>query len=118
MLYGAAAARELGLLDDTRIVLHFVCDEETGSAVGSGHLRDAGLIDPERGRDAHRRADRRRRLERLPRRDHAARRRARAARPTSATRNTGVNAFEHMVRVAAAADRRSPHELFERATRC
>ena len=31
MLYGAAAARELGLLGDGRIVLHFVCDEETGS---------------------------------------------------------------------------------------
>jgi acetylornithine deacetylase/succinyl-diaminopimelate desuccinylase-like protein len=46
MLYGAAAARELGLLDDTRIVLHCVCDEETGSAVGSGYLREAGLIDP------------------------------------------------------------------------
>jgi succinyl-diaminopimelate desuccinylase len=46
MLYGAAAARELGLLDGTRIVFHFVCDEETGSAAGSGHLRDAGLIDP------------------------------------------------------------------------
>ena len=47
MLYGAAAARELGGLDDRRVVLHLVCDEETGSAVGSGHLRDAGLIDPE-----------------------------------------------------------------------
>src|SRR3954451_19294346 len=46
MLYGAAAARELGLLDHRRIVLHFVCDEETGSAAGAGHLRDAGLIDP------------------------------------------------------------------------
>jgi acetylornithine deacetylase/succinyl-diaminopimelate desuccinylase-like protein len=46
MLYGAAAARELGLLDGSRIVLHCVCDEETGSAVGSGHLREAGLIDP------------------------------------------------------------------------
>ncbi len=45
MLYGALAARELGLLGDARIVLHFVCDEETGSAAGSGHLRDAGLID-------------------------------------------------------------------------
>src|SRR3954447_16097439 len=45
MLYGAAAARELGLLDHRRIVLHFVCDEETGSTAGSGHLRDAGLID-------------------------------------------------------------------------
>jgi len=47
MLYGAAAARELGLLDDRRIVLHFVCDEETGSTAGSGHLRAAGLIDPD-----------------------------------------------------------------------
>jgi succinyl-diaminopimelate desuccinylase len=45
MLYGAAAARELGLLGDARIVFHFVCDEETGSAAGSGYLRDAGLID-------------------------------------------------------------------------
>jgi succinyl-diaminopimelate desuccinylase len=47
MLYGAAAAGELGLLDDRRIVLHFVCDEETGSTAGSGHLREAGLIDPD-----------------------------------------------------------------------
>ena len=46
MLYAAAAARELGGLDGGRVVLHLVCDEETGSAVGSGHLRDAGLIDP------------------------------------------------------------------------
>src|SRR4051795_9348374 len=45
MLYGALAARELGLLDK-RVVFHFVCDEETGSAVGSGHLRRARLIDP------------------------------------------------------------------------
>lgn len=34
MLYGAAAARELGLLGDGRVVLHFVCDEETGSEAG------------------------------------------------------------------------------------
>lgn len=47
MLYGAAAARELGLLDGRRIVFHVVCDEETGSTAGSGHLREAGLIDPE-----------------------------------------------------------------------
>jgi acetylornithine deacetylase/succinyl-diaminopimelate desuccinylase-like protein len=47
MLYGAVAARELGLLGDSRIVLHLVCDEETGSEAGSGHLRDAGLIDPD-----------------------------------------------------------------------
>jgi succinyl-diaminopimelate desuccinylase len=47
MVYGAAAAREFELLgDDGRIVLHLVCDEETGSAVGSGYLREAGLIDP------------------------------------------------------------------------
>jgi acetylornithine deacetylase/succinyl-diaminopimelate desuccinylase-like protein len=46
MLYGAAAARELGLLDGRRIVLHLVPDEETGSTAGSGHLRAAGLIDP------------------------------------------------------------------------
>ena len=46
MLYGALAARELGLLGDRRVVLHFVCDEETGSVAGSGHLRAAGLIDP------------------------------------------------------------------------
>jgi succinyl-diaminopimelate desuccinylase len=45
MLYGAAAARELGLLGGRRIVFHLVCDEETGSSVGSGHLREAGLID-------------------------------------------------------------------------
>lgn len=45
MLYGAAAASELGLLGDGRIVFHFVCDEETGSVAGSQHLRDAGLID-------------------------------------------------------------------------
>jgi succinyl-diaminopimelate desuccinylase len=47
MLYGALAARELGLLGQRRIVLHFVCDEETGSDAGSGHLREAGLIDPD-----------------------------------------------------------------------
>jgi len=45
MLYGAAAARDLGLLGEGRIVLHFVCDEETGSVAGSGHLREAGMID-------------------------------------------------------------------------
>jgi acetylornithine deacetylase/succinyl-diaminopimelate desuccinylase-like protein len=47
MLYGAAAASELGLLGGCRIVFHFVCDEETGSTAGSGHLRAAGLIDPD-----------------------------------------------------------------------
>jgi succinyl-diaminopimelate desuccinylase len=46
MLYGAAAAREAGLLQGRRIVLHLVCDEETGSVTGSGHLREADMIDP------------------------------------------------------------------------
>ena len=45
MAYGAAAARDLGLLGDGRIVLHAVCDEETGSHSGSRHLRNEGLID-------------------------------------------------------------------------
>jgi succinyl-diaminopimelate desuccinylase len=47
MLYGGAAASELGLLADGRIVFHLVCDEETGSTAGSGYLREAGLIDPD-----------------------------------------------------------------------
>jgi succinyl-diaminopimelate desuccinylase len=99
MLYGAAAARELGLLDGSRIVLHFVCDEETGSTTGSGHLREAGLID----RDA---------VAMLTAEPtgaviwHAAR-----GAITLRVRTTGreahigyahegVNAFEHMIRVA------------------
>jgi acetylornithine deacetylase/succinyl-diaminopimelate desuccinylase-like protein len=44
MLYGTAAAGELGLLSGRRIVLHLVCDEETGSTAGAGHLRGTGLI--------------------------------------------------------------------------
>ncbi len=46
MIYGAAAAREFGLLNDGRIVFHLVCDEETGSVAGSGFLREHELIDP------------------------------------------------------------------------
>jgi acetylornithine deacetylase/succinyl-diaminopimelate desuccinylase-like protein len=45
MLYGAAAASALGLVERGRIVLHLVPDEETGSAAGAGHLRRAGMID-------------------------------------------------------------------------
>jgi succinyl-diaminopimelate desuccinylase len=99
MLYGAAAAKALGLLGDGRIVVHLVCDEETGSVAGSGHLRKARLIDPAavamltaepsggsiwhaargaislrvdiRGREAH-----------------------------VGQANTGVNAFQHMLHVA------------------
>ena len=37
---------DLGLLGDRKVVFHFVCDEATGSTAGSGHLREAGLIDP------------------------------------------------------------------------
>ena len=115
MLYGAVAARELGLLGDGRIVLHFVCDEETGSVAGSGHLRNAGLIDPEAvamltaeptggviwhacrgaitlrvrtfGREAHV--------------GHA---------------HDGVNAFEHMIRIAAPLTALA-HELLDKRTR-
>ncbi len=46
MLYGAAAARDLGLVGEGRIDFHLVCDEETSSVAGSGHLRVAGMIDP------------------------------------------------------------------------
>jgi succinyl-diaminopimelate desuccinylase len=99
-LYGAAAARDLGLLGDARIVFHFVCDEETGSVAGSGQLRDAGMIDadavamvtaePTGGVVWH------------------ANRGAITLRVSVAGREAhvgqahlGVNAFEHMVRVAA-----------------
>ena len=46
MLYGAAAARDLGLLQNGRIIFHIVCDEETGSVAGSGYLRQHDMIDP------------------------------------------------------------------------
>jgi succinyl-diaminopimelate desuccinylase len=114
MLYGAAAANALGLLDGRRIVFHFVCDEETGSAAGSGHLREAGLIDPEavamltaeptggviwhawrgaitlrvrtHGREAH-----------------------------VGYVHQGINAFEHMIRIAQPLTTLS-HELLEKRT--
>lgn len=114
MLYGAAAASELGLLDDRKIVFHFVCDEETGSTAGSGHLRTAGLIDPDAvamltaeptggviwhacrgaitlrvrtpGREAH-----------------------------VGYAHEGVNAFEHMIRIAEPLTALS-HELLDKRT--
>jgi acetylornithine deacetylase/succinyl-diaminopimelate desuccinylase-like protein len=46
MLYGAAAARELGLLGRGRIVVHLVGDEETGGHIGASYLREHDLIDP------------------------------------------------------------------------
>jgi succinyl-diaminopimelate desuccinylase len=112
MLYGAAAARDLGLLDGRRIVLHFVCDEETGSTAGSGHLREAGLIDPSA-------------LAMLTAEPtggviwHAARGAITLRVRTSGREahvgyvHEGVNAFEGMIRIAEPLTRLS-HELLER----
>ena len=114
MLYGAGAARELGLLGDRRIVFHLVCDEETGSTTGSGYLRAAELIDPAalamltaemtggviwhacrgaitlrvrtKGREAH-----------------------------VGAVHQGVNAFEHMIRIAEPLTELS-HELLDKRT--
>jgi len=114
MLYGAAAAAGLGLLDGRRIVFHFVCDEETGSAAGSGHLREAGMID----RDA---------LAMLTAEPtggvvwHAARG-AITLRVTVAGREAhvgyvhqGVNAFEHVMRIAQPLAELS-HQLLQKRT--
>jgi succinyl-diaminopimelate desuccinylase len=114
MLYGAAAARELGLLDQRKIVFHFVCDEETGSTAGSGHLRAARLIAP----DA---------LAMLTAEPtggviwHAARG-AITLRVRTYGREAhvgyayeGVNAFEHMIRIAEPLTRLS-HELLGKRT--
>jgi succinyl-diaminopimelate desuccinylase len=114
MLYGAAAARELGMLEDRRVVLHFVCDEETGSTAGSGYLRDAGLIDPAA-------------LAMLTAEPtggviwHACRG-AITLRVTTTGREAhvgyvhqGVNAFEHMIRIAEPLTRLS-HELLHKRT--
>ncbi len=111
MCYAAAAAQQLGLLDGGRVVIHCVCDEETGSTVGSGYLREAGLIDPKAlamvtpeptGGDVW----------------HAARGaitlrvtvRGREAHVGQA--NLGVNAFEQMVRIAEPLTQLA-HELLE-----
>jgi succinyl-diaminopimelate desuccinylase len=112
MLYSAAAARELGLLDGRRIVFHFVADEETGSTAGGGRLREAGLIDA--GAVAMLTAE--------PTGGviwHAARG-AVTLRVRIAGREAhvghaseGVNAFEHMVRIAQPLAELS-HELLER----
>ena len=112
MIYGALAAWDLGLLDGRRIVFHFVCDEETGSAAGSGHLREAELIDP-------------RALAMVTAEPtggviwHACRG-AITLRVTTTGREAhvgyvdqGVNAFEHMIRIAEPLTVLS-HELLER----
>jgi succinyl-diaminopimelate desuccinylase len=115
MLYGTAAARDLGLLSGRRIVLHLVCDEETGSTAGSGHLREAGLIDPAA-------------LAMLTAEPtggviwHAARGAITLRVRTSGREahvgyvHEGVNAFEHMIRIAEPLTRLS-HELLDRRTR-
>jgi succinyl-diaminopimelate desuccinylase len=114
MLYGALAARELGLLGNRRIVLHLVCDEETGSVAGSGHLRDAGLIDA--GAVAMLTAE--------PAGGviwHACRGAITLRVQTSGREahvgyaHLGINAFEHMIRIAKPLTRLS-HELLEQRT--
>jgi succinyl-diaminopimelate desuccinylase len=114
MLYGAAAARELGLLDGCRIVFHFVCDEETGSTAGSGYLRDAGLIDP----------DAVAMLTAEPTGGviwHAARGAITLRVETTGREahvgyvHEGVNAFEHMIRIAEPLTALS-HELLQERT--
>jgi succinyl-diaminopimelate desuccinylase len=114
MLYGAAAASELGLLDDRKIVFHFVCDEETGSTAGSGHLRAADLIDPDavamltaeptRGVIWHAcRGAITLRVQTTGREAHAG------------YVHEGVNAFEHMIRIAEPLTALS-HELLNKRT--
>jgi len=114
MLYGALAARELGLLGDRRIVLHLVCDEETGSVAGSGHLRQAGLIDP----------DAVAMLTAEPTGGviwHACRGAITLRVQTTGREahvgyvHQGVNAFEHMIRIAEPLTTLS-HELLEQRT--
>ena len=114
MLYGAAAADQLGLLDGRRIVFHFVCDEETGSAAGSGRLREAGLIDP----------DAVAMLTAEPTGGviwHACRGAITLRVRTSGREahvgyvHQGVNAFEHMIRIAEPLTALS-HELLEKRT--
>jgi acetylornithine deacetylase/succinyl-diaminopimelate desuccinylase-like protein len=114
MLYGAAAARDLGLLGDGSIVFHFVCDEETGSVAGSGFLRESGMIDasaiamlttePTGGVVWH-----------ANRGAITLRVRVRGRTAHVGQAHLGVNAFEHMVRVAEPLTTLA-HQLLERRT--
>ncbi len=115
MLYGAVAVSELGLLDGRRIVFHFVCDEETGSTAGSGHLREAELIDP----------DAVAMLTAEPTGGviwHACRGAITLRVQTTGREahvgyvHEGVNAFEHMIRIAQPLTALS-HELLNKRTR-
>jgi succinyl-diaminopimelate desuccinylase len=114
MLYGAAAAGELGLLDDRKVVFHFVCDEETGSTAGAGGLRDGELIDsdavamltaePTGGVIWHAcRGAITLRVQTTGREAHVG------------YVHEGVNAFEHMIRIAAPLTALS-HELLNKRT--
>ena len=114
MLYGAAAAGELGLLDDRKVVFHFVCDEETGSTAGAGGLRDGELIDP----------DAVAMLTAEPTGGviwHACRGAITLRVQTTGREahvgyvHEGVNAFEHMIRIAAPLTALS-HELLNKRT--
>jgi succinyl-diaminopimelate desuccinylase len=114
MIYGAVAAQELGLLQDSRIAFHLVCDEETGSTAGSGHLRQAGLID----------ADAVAMLTAEPTGGviwHACRGAITLRVRTSGREahvgyvHQGVNAFEHMIAIAQPLSDLS-HELLEQRT--
>lgn len=114
MLYGAAAARDLGLLGDGRVILHLVCDEETGSVTGSGHLREAGLIDP--GAIAMVTAEPTGGIIWHASRGAITLRIAVQGRPAHVGQAyLGVNAFEQMVRVAAPLTALA-HELLSRRT--
>lgn len=114
MLYGAAAAGELGLPDDRKVVFHFVCDEETGSTAGAGGLRDGELIDsdavamltaePTGGVIWHAcRGAITLRVQTTGREAHVG------------YVHEGVNAFEHMIRIAAPLIALS-HELLNKRT--
>ncbi len=114
MLYGAAAAKHLGLLDNGRIGIHLVCDEETGSVAGSGFLRKAGLIDstalamltaePSGGN-----------VWNAARGAISLRVRVEGREAHVGQANLGVNAFQHMIRVAQALEPYA-NEMVERRT--
>ena len=114
MLYGAAASREHGLLGDGRIVFHLVCDEETGSVAGSGHLREAGMIDP--GAVAMVTAEPTGGVVWHANRGAITLRVEVQGRPAHVGQaHLGVNAFERMVRIAEPLTTLA-HELLERRT--
>jgi succinyl-diaminopimelate desuccinylase len=101
MLYGAAAAKALGMIVDGRVVLHLVCDEETGSVAGSGHLRRAGLIDPRALAMVTAEPSRVGAVWHAARGAVTVRVDVHGREAHVGQAHLGVNAFQHMVRVAA-----------------